>query len=143
MTNSVQDLTDALSGVGLTRVAADLAVASSPCIRLIPTANPTAGESRIGGLPHLPAGQAWPSWKRAPLSHLCQIDLSEVAHHPGARPLPPEGILSFFYDADQSTWGFDPAMHSADSSRPTNLLLTISSVTHSPSRMTWNSSASS
>jgi uncharacterized protein YwqG len=107
--NSVGALTSSLSSAGLSRVAAALAAASSPSIRLIPTPGSSARRSRIGGLPRMDASQAWPSWKGAPLAHLCQIDLSEVAHLAAARSLPSEGVLSFFYDTNQSTWGFDPA----------------------------------
>jgi uncharacterized protein YwqG len=109
VTGSVHALTDSLSSAGLARVAAALAAASAPCIRLVPAAGSSPRRSRIGGLPHLPPSQAWPSWKGEPLSHLCQIDLSEVAHFGAARSLPDRGVFSFFYVPDQSTWGFDPA----------------------------------
>lgn len=66
------------------------------------------GGSRIGGLPDLPPGVAWPSWRDQPLAFLAQIDLSELSELPVARVLPDSGLLSFFYHADQETWGFDP-----------------------------------
>ncbi|MBI3967220.1 MAG: DUF1963 domain-containing protein [Chloroflexi bacterium] len=40
---------------------------------------------------------------------MAQIDLEQVAGHDLCRKLPPAGLLSFFYDSEQSIWGFDPA----------------------------------
>lgn len=57
------------------------------------------GASRIGGLPDLPPGTAWPRLDGVPLSFLAQIDLAEVRGYPGAEALPPAGLLSFFHDA--------------------------------------------
>jgi uncharacterized protein YwqG len=64
--------------------------------------------SRIGGLPNLPDGLAWPQWKGKPLAFLCQLDLSELPAEPGLPESPRAGCLYFFYDQEQSTWGFDP-----------------------------------
>lgn len=74
-----------------------------PALALIPVAGPAA--SHIGGLPLLPAGVPWPAWKGAPLAFLCQVDVSQV---PPGFGLPSSGMLYFFYDQQQSTWGFDP-----------------------------------
>ena len=57
----------------------------------------------------VPPGFTWPTWKGKPLSFLAQLDLPEVASAGGQSWLPPVGKLYFFYDQDQSTWGFDPA----------------------------------
>lgn len=66
------------------------------------------GSSRIGGIPDLPVGTAWPSWRGEPQSFLAQISLTEVARSPGTGILPEAGSLCFFYSARQDTWGFDP-----------------------------------
>jgi len=67
------------------------------------------GESRIGGLPDLPEGWAWPKWNGEDLGFIAQIGLAEVARLGIAGCLPPSGILYFFYDPEQRAWGFDPA----------------------------------
>lgn len=66
------------------------------------------GSSRLGGLPDLGLGQEWPLWKERPLSFIAQINLRDLSHFPASRELPSDGLLSFFYDSEQSTWGFDP-----------------------------------
>jgi uncharacterized protein YwqG len=77
-----------------------------PSIRL--TASSGVGMSRIGGLPSLPDGMAWPEWKGKPLSFLCQLNLAEIPEACDRQDLPKTGMLYFFYDQEQSTWGFDP-----------------------------------
>ncbi len=66
------------------------------------------GLSKIGGLPTASGSLNWPLWKEKPLAFLCQIDLSAIPKTAAARILPTEGMLYFFYDQEQSTWGFDP-----------------------------------
>ena len=61
--------------------------------------------SKLGGLPDLPAGTPWPDDGKAPLSFVAQINLSDV---PTPSILPRNGVLSFFYDTEQRSWGFDP-----------------------------------
>jgi uncharacterized protein YwqG len=77
-----------------------------PAVRIVPAT--TSGFSKIGGLPMLPAGFEWPTWKGKPQSFLCQIDLAAIPHEAGTEMLPRQGFLFFFYDAEQGTWGFDP-----------------------------------
>ena len=66
------------------------------------------GSTRIGGRPDLTDDVVWPDWKGKPLAFLAQINLSDLGRFPFASVLPREGWLLFFYDAEQSTWGFDP-----------------------------------
>ena len=70
-------------------------------------ANESTGLSRLGGLPVMPAEIEWPQWKDKPQAFLAQLDLSEI-HGALASFLPASGFLYFFYDQDQSIWGFDP-----------------------------------
>jgi uncharacterized protein YwqG len=63
------------------------------------------GVSKLGGCPDVPLALAWPTWKTGPLAFVAQINLSEV---PKNNLLPNKGVLSFFYDMEQSAWGFDP-----------------------------------
>jgi uncharacterized protein YwqG len=69
---------------------------------------PPFGGSRLGGLPDVPAGFAWPVRDGRPLTFLAQIRMDEVAPHDMGRRLPPTGSLLFFYDADKQPWGGDP-----------------------------------
>lgn len=64
--------------------------------------------SKIGGLPAAPAPFVWPDWQGRPLAFLAQLDLAEMGEH-AVPDLPESGLLYFFYDAEQSTWGFDPS----------------------------------
>jgi uncharacterized protein YwqG len=64
--------------------------------------------SRIGGDPDVPSDFTWPMYRDVPQSFVAQIDLAEVHSLPPG-VLPESGLLSFFYDSDQSVWGFDPA----------------------------------
>ena len=66
------------------------------------------GATRIGGRPDLTDEIAWPRWRGQPLAFLAQINLSDLVGFPSAQILPNRGWLVFFYDAEQSTWGFDP-----------------------------------
>ncbi len=67
-----------------------------------------AGTSRLGGLPDLPAGTTWPLWKGAPMAFVAQVRLEEIAPFDQEKLLPASGLLSFFYDASQETYGADP-----------------------------------
>jgi uncharacterized protein YwqG len=77
-----------------------------PALALSPSAEPST--SRIGGLPSLPEDVPWPQWKGVPLAFLCQVDLSRIPAGFDRSGLPSAGMLYFFYDQAQSTWGFDP-----------------------------------
>lgn len=111
MTDS-EGLRARLIDVGLARVAAALTESAAPCITIhtVPNSDdaiPT-GASKFGGHPDLPAHFDWPHWNDIPLAFLGQINLATIAKSPVAACLPDAGLLSFFYDAEQSTWGFDP-----------------------------------
>jgi uncharacterized protein YwqG len=103
------------------------------CIRVVPY--PTAQEeldphtSRFGGVPHVPKGFVWPTWKSQdgdvePLAHIATLNLAEVHAAAGegsadferfAKPddvlslLPRHGMLSIWYASyAEAPWGFDP-----------------------------------
>jgi len=80
-----------------TKVAIHLAHSESPL-----------GLSKLGGLPNVDSSFVWPIWKDRPLGFLGQIDLSALPRISDCEPFPSSGLLYFFYDQDQSTWGFDP-----------------------------------
>jgi len=66
------------------------------------------GESKIGGMPHLPKDFVWPQFNGKPLAFLAQINLAEITKYDKARLLPARGILYFFHEGGEEVWGFDP-----------------------------------
>lgn len=66
------------------------------------------GQSRLGGEPDLPSAERWPDWRGKPLAFIAQIALDEMPQV-SDQSMPDAGLLSFFYDAEQEVWGFDPA----------------------------------
>lgn len=105
-------LTEQLNEVGLSRIAAALEETVEPSVRIrTETAEDQqldVGVSKIGGVPDLPEAAEWPRWKGAPLAFIAQFKMVDVARHDLTGVLPQSGLLSFFYDARQETWGFDP-----------------------------------
>ncbi len=105
-------ITIGLSDARLTRVAAPLRQLVRPGIRCLTAASELQdlglGASRIGGLPDVSPNFTWPTWEEEPLGFLAQINLADLASFPVAEILPSVGSLLFFYDLEQSTWGFDP-----------------------------------
>jgi uncharacterized protein YwqG len=112
MPDQLPDLQTAVEAAGLGAFWPRLAPHCRPSIRVLPQAVPTEplplGASHLGGAPDLPAGTAWPAWQGRSLSFLAQLNLADLAAFEAA-PLPPTGLLSFFYDALEQPWGFDPA----------------------------------
>ena len=101
-----------LADAGLGRYADELSALVEPSIRLrAEPADESAlaiGATRLGGRPDLPHGVSWPTFRDAPQSFIAQLDLDELSGLAGAERLPKNGLLSFFYDAGQRVWGFDP-----------------------------------
>jgi len=59
--------------------------------------HPHVGSSRFGGLPDLPHGVAWPTYKDGrPLDFVAQMKLDEAAPHDSEHLLPKKGWLWFF-----------------------------------------------
>ena len=101
-----------LVNVGLSQLTKSIDLLSQPSIRLYTTPATEAalrvGASRIGGVPDLPAGVNWPEWKGKPQSFIAQIRLDDVHQYDTNGLLPPHGMLWFFYDASQQTFGDSP-----------------------------------
>lgn len=96
------ELMRALVGAGLGARAEEIAVFAEPCVRLA-TREADAdsippGATKIGGLPDLPSGTAWPDLDGRRLAFLCQLDLASLASLLPAGALPGGGLLSFFCD---------------------------------------------
>jgi uncharacterized protein YwqG len=98
---------------GLARIQKDIERLTQVAVRLTSRAADDAqlpvGASKLGGAPDLPPRAAWPVWKNASMSFVAQIQLGDVRSFDAAHMLPAGGLLSFFYDAQQQTYGADPA----------------------------------
>jgi len=103
---------DAFVKAGLSRVIKDLDLLAQPSIRLFTTSakegSLAKGASKLGGMPDLPPGFEWPQWKKLPQSFIAQIRLEDVQPYDVDKVLPPHGMLWFFYDATQETYGDNP-----------------------------------
>ncbi len=72
----------------------------SYAVELVPDADlDRLGTSRLGGLPDLPAGKAWPARDGKLLTFIAQVNLAEVPRLPV--PLPESGMLFFFLGIDE------------------------------------------
>lgn len=120
--DEVELFTDAMRYFGVAEHAERLMALRRPSIRLVVDAeryvdeddphwrfedveedDSPIGASKIGGLPDLPPGVAWPEIEGMTLSFLAQIRLADLRGLPGAEELPDGGLLVFFYDADGRT----------------------------------------
>jgi uncharacterized protein YwqG len=105
-------ISDGLGKAGLTRIIPDVLRLMTPSIRLVDQAGQNTparvGTSRLGGQPDLPPNTPWPTWKGVPMAFVGQIRLEEVAALDTDHCLPPKGLLAFFYDSKQETYGADP-----------------------------------
>ncbi len=104
---------EAFVAAGLARLVKDIDYLTKPSIRLYTTPagenNISIGASRIGGVPDVPPDFKWPERKEVPQSFIAQIYLDEVHPYDTNGALPSSGMLWFFYDAKQETYGADPA----------------------------------
>jgi uncharacterized protein YwqG len=102
-------LVSRLQDAGFTPISTQLAGFARESIRMRGTPAPCesirSAASKLGGLPDLPPHAEWPRWKTGYLQFVAQVNLAEL---PPNDLLPHTGLLSFFYDREQSAWGFDP-----------------------------------
>lgn len=105
-------ITSAIQQAGLQRLVPQMDALILPSIRL--DSNPSderailPGQSKVAGMPDMPSGAPWPDLKGVPMEFVAQIQLADVHGLRAAAPLPAEGLLSFFYDSSQQTFGTDP-----------------------------------
>jgi uncharacterized protein YwqG len=91
------------------RIWNNLGALAEPALGIEARKGSPTGRSKLGGLPHLPERVDWPRRGQKPLIFIAQLDLDEVSGHLRDPALPPTGLLSFFYEADQWTSGDSPA----------------------------------
>jgi uncharacterized protein YwqG len=106
------DVEAAFVAAGLSRLLKDIDRVSKASISLYATrvdeSTLNIGASKLGGVPDLPEGVSWPEWKGLPQSFIAQIHLADVVPYDADKLLPHSGMLWFFYDAQQQTFGADP-----------------------------------
>lgn len=110
---SLDDVSRALAAAQLTELAGKVDALARSAIRLglkaMEQSSAAIGSSRVGGQPDLPPGTTWPTKQGAPMSFVAQVRMEEAAPYDTAHLLPSTGLLAFFYDAAQETYGTDPA----------------------------------
>jgi uncharacterized protein YwqG len=103
----------ALQVSGLSRIMPQLEALMSNSVRMtsesVPESTLKVGTSKLGGTPDLPNEVTWPLMGDVPLAFLTQINLSDVQAFDTDKLLPSSGMFYFFYDANQQTYGSDPA----------------------------------
>lgn len=106
------EVQEAFKTAGLERLEKDIDVLAKSSIRLLTMLAIdgafSVGVSKLGGLPDLPADLQWPERKNVPQSFIAQITLEDVRAYDVNKVLPQSGMLWFFYDAQQETFGEDP-----------------------------------
>jgi len=85
-----------------------LVAMARPALAIEPMKGAARGRSRLGGIPDLSAGAEWPRRGEKPMYFLGQLDLAEVRRHISDEAIPPDGVMSFFWEADQWTPGYRP-----------------------------------
>ncbi|GAC1422072.1 MAG: YwqG family protein [Ktedonobacteraceae bacterium] len=107
------DVQAAFQAAGLARLTKDIDALAKASIRLTttPVTETTLeiGISKLGGVPDVPSDFVWPEWKGFPQSFIAQIRLEDAHPYDVDAMLPEQGMLWFFYDAQQQTFGADPA----------------------------------
>lgn len=105
MTDESERLIGELSKRGLGRVAEAIAAQAMPAIGVsayaVDERRLTIGASKIGGLPDLPEGVAWPEVRGYPLSFVAQVNLADVGLYDEEQILPVQGLLSFFFGSNR------------------------------------------
>ncbi|MBB3112299.1 uncharacterized protein YwqG [Paenibacillus phyllosphaerae] len=110
--NQRERIVELITDSGLDRVKQSLIELLADSVRLnsepCPDDEIGIGSSKLGGCPDLPVGVEWPTYGGRPLNLIAQLNLADVQPYEPAQRLPREGFLSFFYDALEQPWGFDP-----------------------------------
>ena len=106
------DIAQALLNVGLKTRVPDIDKLTRNSIRMStqPVEEKTLpiGISKIGGHADLPRNMTWPAFQGQAQAFLAQIRLADLQPFDSDKLLPTQGMLWFFYDANQQTFGEQP-----------------------------------
>jgi uncharacterized protein YwqG len=97
-----------LATIGLAEYTEKILSLAKPCARMVSARAEGAGISKIGGAPLLPVDFIWPTWNGKSQAFIVQIDCAVLHTIVQIPDMPETGVLSFFYDVEAMTWGFDP-----------------------------------
>jgi uncharacterized protein YwqG len=100
-------LADLGEELGLAQRAEDLRRLVRASVRLTPAPG-TESATRLGGSPDVPPGFEWPTFRERELDFLAQVRLEDLPPVADS-PLPPRGLLLFFYDIRDKTSGSSPS----------------------------------
>lgn len=105
-----ENLARAIAEHGLDAHADVVRALARPSVRLVASRADDAaipvGATKIGGAPDLPADFAWPTRAGRRLAFVAQIAFAQLRRLAPVTPeLPSDGLLWFFYDAEQQPWG--------------------------------------
>jgi uncharacterized protein YwqG len=99
---SPDELRGLCAELGLEGWAEQAVAVARTSIRLTRSAD---GSSRLGGSPHVPPGFEWPCWGDEKLAFIGEIRLDELPRS----PLPPRGMLLFFFALTSEPSGLRPS----------------------------------
>lgn len=91
------------AGPGFNAILSRMRRAEQSTLLLTPAQSP--GFSKLGGLPDLPTGLAWPGGVRGARPFVGQVDLAAFRAHAGPEWLPSEGRLYLFVDEERYGFG--------------------------------------
>ncbi|MFE0424245.1 YwqG family protein [Streptomyces sp. NPDC058953] len=97
-----------------------------PAARLLPARPGDPVAARLGGIPELPAGWAWPVWEgHGPLSFIASADCSALPREALDVDVPKDGTLLFFYFDGQLDDGSAVVLPEYPDTRPGSRLLYV------------------
>lgn len=111
-TMTKEELKNQFLSAGLSTFWADLGPYSRNAIVMIPKETAETlipvGASKLGGLPDLPPGTAWPQGNESAFSFIAQMNLEQIKPYDSDNLLPDKGMLYFFHDLEAEAYGYDP-----------------------------------
>lgn len=105
----LETLESAIDEAGMHHLSEEILNAALPSVRWVsqPVKSEDiaeVGSSKLGGEPDLDPTVSWPIHNGRPLEFVAQLNLSQIPRIE-TNPLPVDGILTFFYDAEEQPWG--------------------------------------
>jgi len=100
MPHNRQELIEAIRRGGLEHLLPSLSQVMGPALQLVPIDGDAdaLGTTRMGGLPDLAPTTPWPHVDGIPLMFVGQVRLDDLTVIEHGEPLPPSGLISFFFD---------------------------------------------
>ncbi|MGV7107151.1 DUF1963 domain-containing protein [Flavobacterium sp. U410] len=104
---TVEDIRKLFKASNLEKYLAKIELLVKPVIEFEKEENIPNECSKIGRKPSLPKDFNWPKTdQQKSMSFIAQLNISDFKKYDEAHLFPENGIISFFYCADQQAWGF-------------------------------------